>query len=354
MAPKPSSLPRWADGVDAAIIEPLTAEKDLGWVPGEPPPAAVLNWWQKLVYQWTAYLDGLFDTLRATVLNITARWTFSAGADIDSGATVDGGLAVTGGATVAGGLVVSSGGVAAVGNSNITGTLGIVGNTTVGGTLGVTGAATVGSLSTGGGAVNAGAGAISGGAVSGTTGAFSGNTTVGGTLGVTGNTTVGGTLGVTGLLSGDSISVSDDITVGGNVTVTASLTAPNVSGNMAVSGTVTAASFNGAITTEAVTYLGTTLLNSWTSNASTSFYYKDRNGRLWLYLEVKGGTGVIFNLPAGYRPSVAQAIVGNQNSADFTETAAIYVNTNGDVTYTRGGTVSGPGEVLVVNGSVRL
>lgn len=55
MATKPSSLPEWATA--GAVVEPLLAEKQLGWVAGSRGPAQWFNWWMRLVYQWMVWLD---------------------------------------------------------------------------------------------------------------------------------------------------------------------------------------------------------------------------------------------------------------------------------------------------------
>lgn len=55
--PAPVEFPEWATGGGAAIDEPLTAEKELGWVNAMKPPAGWLNWWMNLVYQWIVWFD---------------------------------------------------------------------------------------------------------------------------------------------------------------------------------------------------------------------------------------------------------------------------------------------------------
>jgi hypothetical protein len=57
MATKPSTTPEWATGGGAAVLEPLLAEKQLGWVPGSRGPAQWFNWWMRLVYQWMVWLE---------------------------------------------------------------------------------------------------------------------------------------------------------------------------------------------------------------------------------------------------------------------------------------------------------
>lgn len=107
--PKPTEFPEWASGPDAAISEPLAGEATVGWVPGQPPQASYWNKVARLTWQWILYLDTLFDTLRDTVLTITARWTFSAGATVEDGAQVSDGLEVlSGGAIVTGGTTTDT------------------------------------------------------------------------------------------------------------------------------------------------------------------------------------------------------------------------------------------------------
>lgn len=59
MATKPTILPRWATGGTAQIVEPAEGKKDTGWVPGEQVPAQTLNWWQRYVGDWLAWLNDL-------------------------------------------------------------------------------------------------------------------------------------------------------------------------------------------------------------------------------------------------------------------------------------------------------
>lgn len=55
--PKPTELPEFASGPDAAIGEPLAGEVALGWVPGQPPQAPYLNKLHRLTWQWVKYVD---------------------------------------------------------------------------------------------------------------------------------------------------------------------------------------------------------------------------------------------------------------------------------------------------------
>lgn len=56
MAPKPSSLPRWAN-VGGKIVEPPSGKKDVGWVGEEKMPEGFVNWLMNLAYQWFVYVN---------------------------------------------------------------------------------------------------------------------------------------------------------------------------------------------------------------------------------------------------------------------------------------------------------
>lgn len=73
--PKPTTLPRWATGGTAQIVEPTEGKKDTGWVPMEKPPAQYENWARKLVYDWLVYLNGLANE----AFTWSMKHTFSAG-----------------------------------------------------------------------------------------------------------------------------------------------------------------------------------------------------------------------------------------------------------------------------------
>jgi hypothetical protein len=89
--PKPASLPEWADGAawvappTGPIVEPLLAQKQHGFDPGNTVPAQWLNWLFNLLYQWIVWLNA-FET---TAHTWTAQQTFNvAGANcIDATAT---------------------------------------------------------------------------------------------------------------------------------------------------------------------------------------------------------------------------------------------------------------------------
>lgn len=74
---KPVQLPRWAEtagGVAAAnIVEPNEGKKDLGYTPavagvGDIPTSGGLNWWMRLVYLWTSWLDAATSLATASAL----------------------------------------------------------------------------------------------------------------------------------------------------------------------------------------------------------------------------------------------------------------------------------------------
>lgn len=60
---KPSVLPRWGEEVGSQLVSgpeelvPIATKLDVGWDPGEEPPAQYFNWWQRLVYDWIQFLD---------------------------------------------------------------------------------------------------------------------------------------------------------------------------------------------------------------------------------------------------------------------------------------------------------
>jgi hypothetical protein len=70
---KPLELPEWASGGGAPITDPSSSEKQAGWSVGALPPAEYFNWWQKLVWNWTQWLNSLTDQ----VLTWTAAQTFN-------------------------------------------------------------------------------------------------------------------------------------------------------------------------------------------------------------------------------------------------------------------------------------
>jgi len=58
---KPTDLPRWATA-ETNNTDPSSGQKDPGWLVGQKPiSSSIFNWWMNLVYQWLAWLDGLWD-----------------------------------------------------------------------------------------------------------------------------------------------------------------------------------------------------------------------------------------------------------------------------------------------------
>lgn len=61
MARPSDSVPEWATGGGAAVTEPGSGKKSLGWIIGELPPAQYFNWYQRAAYRWINWLKGVFD-----------------------------------------------------------------------------------------------------------------------------------------------------------------------------------------------------------------------------------------------------------------------------------------------------
>lgn len=97
MSAKPATLPRWAD-VGGAIVTPAAGKLNVGYVPGERPPAQYKNWLQYWNYKWIEYLnDGALQgahTFNSTVgisglltsAAITASGLVTANAGVTAGA----------------------------------------------------------------------------------------------------------------------------------------------------------------------------------------------------------------------------------------------------------------------------
>lgn len=132
---KPTSKPRFASDVGAAITEPSEGKKDIGWI-AEKPPHQVMNWIHKWTAAWIDYLDGLTaEALTWTAAHIhSALVTHNAGAvfntvsptfsvspamnagaqvnnsvlDVNAGLDVAGGSALAGGVTAVNGLTITT------------------------------------------------------------------------------------------------------------------------------------------------------------------------------------------------------------------------------------------------------
>lgn len=75
--PKPTDIPRWAESADPTdVVNPGAGKRGLGWLPGEPPPHSIWNWWKRLAGQWFAYLD----TLHENAITWLGKPTFTVGA----------------------------------------------------------------------------------------------------------------------------------------------------------------------------------------------------------------------------------------------------------------------------------
>lgn len=73
MSVKPTDLARWAD-TGGAIVVPPSGKQDVGWVPGERPPAQFLNWLNNLAYQWHAYIDQQATQINLLSAQILGGW----------------------------------------------------------------------------------------------------------------------------------------------------------------------------------------------------------------------------------------------------------------------------------------
>lgn len=78
---EPTDLPRWAstdiaNGPGGAnnVIEPSEAKKDIGWNVGERPPREYMNWFQRVTYLWTLYLDSWIDFFRNAMPPVAENW----------------------------------------------------------------------------------------------------------------------------------------------------------------------------------------------------------------------------------------------------------------------------------------
>lgn len=55
---RPTQLPEWASS-GTNVVEPSGGKKVSGWLVNERPAAQHQNWWQRRVYDWIQYLDGI-------------------------------------------------------------------------------------------------------------------------------------------------------------------------------------------------------------------------------------------------------------------------------------------------------
>lgn len=190
MANRPTKYPEWADGA-AAITEPTTAKKLIGWLTGEHPASQVMNWLFNLAFGWIKYFD----------LNINAQMYGDGSDDNGAGQLVLDGVATFPWCSLAGStytmtrdanlinLVLNSGIKLVTANFRLLGQ-GVL--TTLGGNLGINcdGAVGVAGASGGAGGTAQAAGSMLGGANGGAGGA-----NAVGTAGTSVSPALGGTAG---------------------------------------------------------------------------------------------------------------------------------------------------------------
>lgn len=180
MATKPAKLPRWASTGGAALVEPTNTKKDVGWAPGEKPPAEYVNWLLNNLYLWAAWLDDFENNIHIWAeLN-----SFNKGINVAT--TVVNGIAVNAGGNGSGEGVLGVGGptgigvrgmgkgASAAGVSGFGDTAGGSGGPGVKGTAGSGAAGVEGTGNSGGSGVDGTGGSTAGTGVNGTGGASSG------------------------------------------------------------------------------------------------------------------------------------------------------------------------------------
>ena len=101
---KPTNLPRWADTVPANRVEPTSGKKDVGWVPGEKPPAQYKNWLLYTIYQWCEWLNDITNQ----ALIWAANHSFNEGASFSRTSANTNAVTATGNGTGRG--IISTGG----------------------------------------------------------------------------------------------------------------------------------------------------------------------------------------------------------------------------------------------------
>lgn len=98
---RPTKLPEWASGDAAAVVEPTSGEKALGWLPAQSPPAQYFNWLMGGdfgYYPWLQYVS----TFEQQALTWPERQTFSKGFAASGQRSTIAGLDVTSGLTANG------------------------------------------------------------------------------------------------------------------------------------------------------------------------------------------------------------------------------------------------------------
>lgn len=139
MSTKPTDVARWAN-VGGSITVPPSGKQDVGWVPGEAPPAEYFNWLNNSAYLWFKWLsdgDVSFHNVVATgTLAVTGAATFgstvgitaaltAASAAFSGAATFASTVGITGAATFGStvgiaALLTASGGLTLGANTNLT------------------------------------------------------------------------------------------------------------------------------------------------------------------------------------------------------------------------------------------
>ena len=86
-----------------------------------------------------------------------------------------------------------------------------------------------------------------------------------------------------------------------------------------------------AATIERVGPVTPTLVGSWTSVSGQTVMYERRNGIVFLSGRATGGNGVIFNLPAGFRPNKSEFWAVISGGATPPVMARVFIEANGNV-----------------------
>ncbi len=139
----PGTVPRWADTGGAAVTDPPSAKKDIGFIVAEKPPAQYLNWLLFWLYQWILYLSGLSgEFIHWSVGATFAQATPNTNAVEATGNGTGAGVYAVGGVTDAPGIIGASApghngpGVRAIGGTGGTGA-GVLATGGSGGGIGV-------------------------------------------------------------------------------------------------------------------------------------------------------------------------------------------------------------------------
>lgn len=325
MSAKPTSVARWAD-VGGAIVVPPSGKQDIGWVPGEAPPAEYFNWIENLAYQWQKWLyDGncAFAALSASTFSVSGASSFAAAGfsgllTASAGITIPTGQALT----LAGTTTLSVGGLAtfsalATFNAGIATTSLTVSNNT---TLGDSGADSL--------TVNAAATFAA-------TAVFSGNSTFNAPIFANGNVTLGDASGDT-LTVNATATFASPVALNGNTTLGAGKTLTITDGAAAVKGmsttrtfltrgsdwtivsgsTVTSNSVGVTVAGSTVAYKSIDLLSSHETITTFTVYFNDN-----------GNASNISSMRLRYLPSSGQSGAGllNVTGLTFSQSGSTWV-----------------------------